>query len=218
MASLLVIVFLLQLLIHLINTLGAPAINNLLWAIYRKISPAINASVTSLPKLRAEVFRLSQEMNSTSSQDEFAKWAKLRRQHDKAVAHYDEQASSLKEFKNTFDKGVSVIRWIGTNGMRTIVQFWYAKRPLFWIPRGWVPWYIEWLLAFPRAPRGSVSIQIWGTACATVIQFIGAAVVATWVLRQSRRQEGTKKEKVSVGSDGSAGSVGSGSREGKKEL
>ena len=30
-------------------------------------------------------------MNSTSSQDEFAKWAKLRRQHDKAVARYDEQ-------------------------------------------------------------------------------------------------------------------------------
>jgi hypothetical protein len=30
-------------------------------------------------------------MNATSSQDEFAKWAKLRRQHDKAVGDYEEK-------------------------------------------------------------------------------------------------------------------------------
>ena len=31
-------------------------------------------------------------MNATSSQDEFAKWAKLRRNHDKVLAKYDEQS------------------------------------------------------------------------------------------------------------------------------
>ena len=35
--------------------------------------------------------RLKREMNSTSSQDEFAKWAKLRRQHDKVVAEYEDK-------------------------------------------------------------------------------------------------------------------------------
>lgn len=209
MPSLLVVVLLFQLLIHLINTIGAPAINGLLWAIFRKLHPSTDASVTSQTKLRAEIVRLNREMNNISSQDEFAKWAKLRREHDKAVTQYDEQASSLKEFKDTFDQGASAVRWVGTNGMRMILQFWYAKRPLFWMPRGWVPWYIEWLLAFPRAPRGSVSIQIWGVACGTVIQLVGAAVVATWVLGQTRRQEGVKKVKVSSGD---------GSREGKKEL
>ena len=29
--------------------------------------------------------KIKLEMNATSSQDEFAKWAKLRRQHDKVV-------------------------------------------------------------------------------------------------------------------------------------
>lgn len=72
-----------------------------------------------------------------------------------------------------------------------------------------MPWYVEWLLAFPRAPRGSVSIQIWGIACATVIQLVGAAVVATWVLGQTRRQERTQKVKVSVRD---------GTQERKKEL
>jgi hypothetical protein len=32
-------------------------------------------------------------MNATSSQDEFAKWAKLRRQHDKAVGDYEEKCT-----------------------------------------------------------------------------------------------------------------------------
>ena len=34
--------------------------------------------------------KLKREMNATSSQDEFAKWAKIRRAHDKALAQYDE--------------------------------------------------------------------------------------------------------------------------------
>jgi len=34
-------------------------------------------------------------MNATSSQDEFAKWAKLRRSHDKLQAEYDEKSNVL---------------------------------------------------------------------------------------------------------------------------
>ena len=45
-------------------------------------------------ELRREVVRLKREMNATSSQDEFAKWAKLRRQHDKAVTSYEEMSMS----------------------------------------------------------------------------------------------------------------------------
>lgn len=37
--------------------------------------------------------RLKREMNGTSSQDEFAKWAKLRRQHDKTLAEYDQKSA-----------------------------------------------------------------------------------------------------------------------------
>ena len=35
---------------------------------------------------------LKRELNGTSSQDQFAKWAKLRRQHDKKQAEYDEKS------------------------------------------------------------------------------------------------------------------------------
>ena len=181
------------------------------------------------------MIRLKREMNATSSQDEFAKWAKIRRSHDKALAQYDEKsktfpnhnkvctaglesltniyaslASNLKSFKSTFDRTVSTLRWLGTNGLRFFLQFWYSKRPLFWIPRGWAPGYVEWLLAFPRAPTGSVSIQIWGIACATVVQLIGAAVVAGLVLMRQQEQE---RQKMKMGVGGRSEKA-----DGKKEL
>ena len=36
-----------------------------------------------------------------------------------------------------------------------------------------MPWYVERILSFPRAPNGSVSIQVWGAACVTVIGIVG---------------------------------------------
>lgn len=120
-------------------------------------------------------------------------------------------ATSTKEFKTTFDRVVMVLRWGGTNGLRFFIQFWYAKQPLFWIPRGWVPGYVEWILAFPRAPTGSVSIQMWGVACATAIQLVSAAMVAGLVLVQEQRRGG--REKIAMGAES-----GKTEREGKKEL
>jgi hypothetical protein len=85
---------------------------------------------------------------------------------------------------------------------------------MFWLPRGWVPGFVEWALAFPRAPRGSVSVQVWGIACATVVQLVGEAVVAGWVLVQKRREgEGKEREGMKMGAK-----AGGGEREGKKEL
>lgn len=45
-----------------------------------------------------------------------------------------------------------------------------------------MPGYIEWMLCFPKAPMGSVSVQIWGIACASVVGMLGSAVVAAWAL------------------------------------
>lgn len=52
--------------------------------------------------LRKEVVKLHREMTNTSAQDDFAKWAKLRRQHDKKKAEYEQngkkKASLLFEY------------------------------------------------------------------------------------------------------------------------
>lgn len=80
-------------------------------------------------------------------------------------------------------------------GLRLLLQFWYSRRPMFWIPQGWVPGYIEWILAFPRAPTGSISMQVWWIACTTFIAMVSEAVVASYTLVQRQGQKtGPKKE------------------------
>jgi len=61
---------------------------------------------------------------------------------------------------------------------------------MFYLPTRWVPWHIEWLLAFPRAPMGSVSINVWAIACASVIAMVSEGVKAAWTLKERRVMEG----------------------------
>lgn len=66
---------------------------------------------------------------------------------------------------------------------------------MFWIPQGWVPYYAEWLLSFPRAPLGSISIQAWMAACAAAILLVSDAIVAIIGLFISARTGTTQKGK-----------------------
>ena len=178
-------------------------------------------------------------MTNTSAQDDFAKWAKLRRQHDKKKAEYDENgtqslpskplsihprmkqpktnsppAQSLKSFRTNFDRVASALRWLSTSGARFVIQFWFSKQALFWIPQGWAPYYVEWLLSFPRAPLGSVSVNMWWIACASVIKMASEGLVALWTLKSGEVKVGEKKgEKVKM--DFSLGGMQVG---GRKEL
>lgn len=77
---------------------------------------------------------------------------------------------------------INAFRLISVNGLRLFLQYMYKRRPLFWIPNGWLPYYAEWLLSFPMAPLGSVSIYMWSVACANVIQMLSNALIAGFVL------------------------------------
>ncbi|VDB96410.1 Bgt-2440 [Blumeria graminis f. sp. tritici] len=173
MASLLVTVFLLQLAIHLINTVGASSLNSILWSIWSRLLGLSSNSVAEHDELKLQFLQLRRQLNATSSQDEFAKWAKLRRQHDKLSEKLEKAKISADKIKSKFDTVVTTIRWLGTNGLRMFLQFWYQKQPMFYVPTGWVPYLGEWMLSLPRAPLGSISIQAWSLACSTFIVLMG---------------------------------------------
>lgn len=175
-----------QLVLYIINTVGASTVNDLLWILYNKLPTPTSGSAQKVQKLKREIVQLKRELGNTSPQDNFSKWAKLDRQHNKAVAEYQKLDASLRTHQTTFTSAVSTLRWIGTQGLRFALQFWFAKSPMFWIPTGWVPYYAEWILSFPRAPLGSVSINIWGIACASMIKLMADALTATWVLVMHR--------------------------------
>ena len=90
--------------------------------------------------------------------------------------------ASIATHRATFDSRAGGVRWLLTTGLRIFLQFWCSKAPIFWLPEGWVPGVVEWGLCFPRAPRGSVSIQVWSFAVGQVVSVL--MVLAVWVYAQ----------------------------------
>lgn len=50
-------------------------------------------SASQRKKLQSEYLKVRRDLNTTSSQDEFAKWAKLRRQHDKLMDQLEKMST-----------------------------------------------------------------------------------------------------------------------------
>jgi hypothetical protein len=88
--------------------------------------------------------------------------------------------------KTSFDWSVKIARWLSTNGLKIFLQFYYSKTPVFALPAGWFPSYVEWVLSFPRAPRGSVSVQVWNSVCATAIAVVAEIVTSMLLQLRSR--------------------------------
>ncbi|KAM3420728.1 Protein GET1 [Cercospora zeina] len=202
MPSVILVVFIVQLLLSLISTVGAQAINDLAWYLFTLLPTPQSRSAQGNLKLRREVVQLEREMRSVSAQDEFARWAKLRRQHDKAKEKYEKEASSLSSFRSTFMSIVSKLRWLGTQGVNFLLNTYYSKTPMFYLPQGWVPYYAEWLLSFPRAPIGGVSVNVWAIACGSVIGMVMELVVAALALKKG---DGKPGEKVKIPANTPAG-------------
>ena len=60
---------------------------------------------------------------------------------------------------------------------------------MFWLPHGWFPYYAEWILSFPRAPMGSVSIASWQLACTGVLVLLSDTIVALLGLALGSQQK-----------------------------
>ncbi|CAG8379777.1 unnamed protein product [Penicillium salamii] len=181
MLSLVLTVFFVNVAIYLVNTIGASTIDHLLWLLYLRLPTPTSRTACKQQQLKRAVLEQKREMNNTSSQDEFAKWAKARRRHDKTMEEYEALNKDLTSQKSSFDWTVKIARWLSTNGLKIFLQFWYSKTPVFPLPAGWFPYYAEWIVSFPRAPLGSVSIQVWSNVCAAAIALAAEVVGALFV-------------------------------------
>lgn len=72
----------------------------------------------------------------------------------------------------SFDRYLSGARMLMTKAPQYALPFWYSREPMFWLPHGWFPYYAEWIISFPRAPLGSVSIASWQLACRAFITLL----------------------------------------------
>lgn len=79
---------------------------------------------------------------------------------------------SLESARSRFDSTLTALRLLITRAPQYIIPFWYATEPMFWLPYGWFPYYAEWIISFPRAPLGSVSIASWQLACTGIVTLL----------------------------------------------
>ncbi|KAI5862360.1 CHD5-like protein-domain-containing protein [Durotheca rogersii] len=196
MLSPLLLVFAVELGSYLVNVVGPSAINNILWNLYLALPSQASRQAAETKKAQKEYLTIRRDLNATSSQDQFAKWAKLRRQHDKLLEELEKMKSSYDASKANFDRSVNIIRWSGTTVLKIIFPLWYAKQPMFWLPQGWFPYYAEWILSFPRAPIGSVSTSSWQVASLTVVMLVGDIV--TMAIRQSQGTKAAPKQQTTA--------------------
>ena len=164
-----------------------------------------SAKVAQQKKLKTEILANKKEMLQTSAQDQFAKWAKLRRSVDKGLSDLEKLSkwsdllfachdtfpcgrpfmstvltwlcldSELSSTKTSFSLKFNTVLWILTGGLQFVVGWWYRKAAVFYLPPGWFG-PLTWWLAFPFAPAGSVSCGVWQMACRRVIK-VGERVV-----------------------------------------
>jgi tail-anchored protein insertion receptor len=114
----------------------------------------IRTRISEQKSLQSQVLQTSATLRPTSSQDEFAKWAKLNRQHDKQIDDLKKVNSIVDGHKAKFQRAVRMTVWLGTTGIKGGVQWWYKKEPVFWLPAGTFPYWVEYIVAFPKAPKG----------------------------------------------------------------
>lgn len=73
----------------------------------------------------------------------------------------DKQIGSAR---TQFSALFSTVLWAFTSGLQFVLVSWYRSSPVFFLPPGWFPPALVWLLGFPSAPYGEyVAICLTGT-------------------------------------------------------
>ncbi|KKA26940.1 hypothetical protein TD95_001058 [Thielaviopsis punctulata] len=192
MPSLMVVILVLEVFVQLINAVGSAKLNSLLWRLLM-LFPSEPARMDKEKRaLQTKYLAVRKDMQATSSQDEFAKWARLRRQHDKLYEELEKKKQRFEAVQGQYNTIINVIRFLLTRAPQYILPFWYSREPMFWLPKNLFPYYAEWFLSLPKAPLGSVSIGTWQVACAIAIKLIYdivAAVVVTVALSAASKKK-----------------------------
>lgn len=63
-----------------------------IWRVYLSLPTALAQEFAEHRKKQKEYLSVRHDLNATSSQDEFAKWARLRRQHDKLLEELEKRS------------------------------------------------------------------------------------------------------------------------------
>lgn len=158
----------------LVSILGSSAIIGSLFNVWIRLRHSSESA--KIAKKKKELWDLKQQLNQTSAQDQFAKWAKIRRKLDSTMAEYEKMQSGMASQKTAFDARLKPFFWLITSGASLVIMTWYRSTPVFFLPKGWFGSTWEWWLAFPSAPKGALSVSVWMMVCNRVIKIVTSLI------------------------------------------
>lgn len=118
-------------------------------------------TVRELQDTRDQLMKLREERSNTSSQDNFAKWARLDREFQKVKKVYDAKTGEVAAARQSLSSTIRILKWVLSTGLNSVVMIYYRKQPVVWLPYGLLPKWAERIVALPSAPLGSVSASFW---------------------------------------------------------
>ncbi|KAF8913921.1 CHD5-like protein-domain-containing protein [Gymnopilus junonius] len=164
--SLLITIFLLVFIGQLVTWIGKAVLLDFTYDAYLRVTRSPLAARQRT--LKTDILMTKAELMKTSAQDQFAKWAKLRRSVDKGLAELEKLNGQIASTKSGFSMKFNTVLWLLTTGLQFAVGWWYRKQAVFYLPEGWFgP--LGWWLSLPFAPAGSVSVGVWQMTCRRVI-------------------------------------------------
>jgi len=165
--ALAVSILILVLLTNVLAWIGHSVLQDTAYALYTRIF--VTGLYNEQNQLKSSIVQTRTELNKTSAQEEFAKWAKLRRRLDKALADLEKLNTRLAASKSAFATKFNWLLWATTTGAQFVLVWWYRREPVFYLPPGWLgP--LAYFFSLPSAPKGSVSSAAWQMACQRVIK------------------------------------------------
>ncbi|PWN95523.1 hypothetical protein FA09DRAFT_341166 [Tilletiopsis washingtonensis] len=158
---------------------------------------------------RAELLRLRLELGGISAQDDFAKWAKMRRRVDKLQVEAEAGNASTQAALSFFALLIRAGMLLATTVFPFVLTTYYGKTPMFFLPpaRPNAPegttWLgpIGWVLSLTAAP--AVSAGVWSTV---VTRVLGLAIGA--VASVSKDVQGVRSKRAAAQAGTAAGAEG----------
>lgn len=144
---------------RLLSNVSTTMLTEFFWQIYSNYSR--NETTRELRTQRKMLLDVRTERANTSSKDEFAKWARLDRKHQKLKGQVDALNSQLGLRRQNLTASLRVAKWFTTTGIKFYVQWRYRSAVVAWLPQHSVPGVVEWFVALPSAPKGAISVATW---------------------------------------------------------
>ena len=124
-----------------------------------KIGYSILYGNQNVDALKKEMVVLEKELRGTSAMDEFAKWARIRRELDGVTKKHQDLKSDESMKKLTVQLKVTSFLWIITTISHVCCSLYFRSDAMFYVPKMLGP--LDGYLSLPFAPDNSVSVVVW---------------------------------------------------------